>query len=177
MKKITTVLALFALALFVTSCNNKDSLQLYLVKAQEKDGFINFDLPANVIKPKSLNVPDDVKETMNSIRKINLVALPYQGNEDTYEAEKTELKRIFSNKEKYINLMRMNSKGYKISLYYTGDADAIDEVIAFGYAKDQGLGIARILGDDMDPSKIITMMNNIDVDGGGLNLNAFDISF
>ncbi|MEQ6124015.1 DUF4252 domain-containing protein [Pseudotenacibaculum sp. MALMAid0570] len=176
MKKITTVLALFVLAIFATSCNNESTIQEYLVKSQEKEGFMTIDIPVNFIKPKSLDVPTDVQETINSIRKVNLVALPYQGNEDTYQSEKDKLTKILKS-DKYKSLMRMNAQGIKMSIYYTGSSDAIDEVIAFGYAKDKGVGVARILGNDMDPSKIITMMNNITLDSGQLNLKKFNLAF
>lgn len=177
MKKITTVLALFVLALFATSCNTEPSLQEYLVESQEKNGFITVDLPINFLKPKSLDVPAEVQETIKSIRKVNLVAMPAQGNEDSYDAEKAKLVQIFKNKEKYKDLMRMNSNGYTIKLYYTGNSDAIDEVIAFGYAKGQGVGIARILGDNMDPSQIILMLQNIEMDPGKLDLKSLNLAF
>lgn len=177
MKKITTVLALFVLALFATSCNSEQTLQEYLVESQEKNGFMTVDIPINFIKPKSLDVSTEVKETIKSIRKVNLVALPYQGNEEAYQAEKDKLTQILKNNKKYKSLMRMNAQGIKMNLYYTGSAEAIDEVIAFGYAKEKGVGVARILGEDMDPSKVIEMMNNITLDGDQLNLKKFNLAF
>lgn len=177
MKKLTTVLALFVLALFATSCNNQQTLQEYLVASQEKEGFITVDIPINFIKPKSLDVSQDVQETIKSIRKVNLVALPYQGNEEAYNTEKDALNKILKENDKYKSLMRMNTQGIKMSIYFTGSADAIDEVIAFGYAKDKGVGVARILGENMDPSKIIDMMNNITVDGDNLNLKNLNLAF
>lgn len=175
MKKITTVLALFVLTLFA-SCNNEESLQQYMVASQEKDGFMTIDIPINFIKPKSLDVPTDVQETIKSIKKVNLVAMPYQGNEEAYAVEKEKLNKILKS-DKYKSLMRMNAQGIKMSIYYTGSSDAIDEVIAFGYAKDKGVGVARILGENMDPSKIITMMNNITLDSDQLNLKSFNLAF
>ena len=177
MKKITTVLAIFMLALFATSCNNEQTLQGYLVESQEKDGFMTVDIPINFIKPKSLDVSEDIQETIKSIRKVNLVGLPYQGNEEAYQVEKDKLNKILKESGKYKSLMRMNAQGYKVNIYYAGDSDAIDEVIAFGYAKEKGVGIARILGEDMNPGKIIDMMNNIKVDGDGLNLKRFNLEF
>lgn len=175
MKKITTVLALFVLTLFA-SCNNEESLQQYMVASQEKDGFMTIDIPINFIKPKSLDVPTDVQETIKSIKKVNLVAMPYQGNEEAYAVEKEKLNKILKS-DKYKSLMRMNAQGIKMNIYYTGSSDAIDEVIAFGYAKDKGVGVARILGENMDPSKIITMMNNITLDSDQLNLKSFNLAF
>ena len=62
MKKITTVLAIFVLALFATSCSSEQTLQGYLVESQEKDGFMTIDIPINFIKPKSLDVSEDVQK-------------------------------------------------------------------------------------------------------------------
>ena len=147
-----------------------------MVASQEKDGFMTIDIPINFIKPKSLDVPTDVQETIKSIKKVNLVAMPYQGNEEAYAVEKEKLNKILKS-DKYKSLMRMNAQGIKMNIYYTGSSDAIDEVIAFGYAKDKGVGVARILGENMDPSKIITMMNNITLDSDQLNLKSFNLAF
>ena len=101
------------------------------------------------------------KSTLKSIRKVNVVALPIKGNEDNYETEKNKLKNIFKDNKEYKSLMSMKAKGMKVNLYYTGDTDSIDEVIAFGYGEKAGVGVARLLGDNMNPAKIIEMMNNI----------------
>jgi hypothetical protein len=177
MKKITTVLAIFVLALFAASCSNEQSLQEYLVESQGKEGFITVDVPINFLKPKSLDVSEDIQETIKSIRKVNVVAMPIQGNEAAYEVEKEKLTQIFKNKDKYKDLMRMNIQGYSVKMYYSGSTNAIDEVIAFGYAKDQGVGIARILGENIDPSKIILMMQNIKMDGDAFNLKNLNLAF
>ena len=39
--------------------------------------------------------------------------------------------------------------------------DEIDEVIAYGYSPKMGVGLARILGDNMNPSDIMKMMNEV----------------
>lgn len=177
MKKITTVLSLFILAILMTSCNNEQSVQTYLVESQGKDGFMTFDIPVNFLDVKSQDVSDDVKEAIKSIRKVNVVALPYQNNEAAYETEKNNLTKILKNSDKYKSLMSMNTRGIKVKIYYTGSTDAIDEVIAFGYAKEKGVGIARILGDDMNPAMVIKMIQNMKVDPGQLNLKQFNLAF
>lgn len=176
MKKISTVLSLMLIALITTACQQK-SLQSYLVKAQEKKGFITFDAPTSFIQLKSEDVSQEVKATLESIKKINVVALPYQGNEEAYEAEKTEIASILKDSNKYKSLMRMNVKGMAMSLYYTGDTESIDEVIAFGYSQNEGLGIARLIGENMNPAKIIELMNNVKMDPGSLNLSQFNAVF
>ena len=177
MKKITTVLVVFVAALMFSSCSNKQSLQEYLVASQEKEGFMSFDLPVNFFQPKSDEVSQEVLETIKSIRKINVVALPYKNNEEAYEIEKNTIKEILKDTDTYKSLMTMKMQGANVKLYYTGNPEAIDEVIAFGYAKDMGVGIARILGENMNPSMIIKMMDDIKLNGGGLNLQQFSSAF
>lgn len=177
MKKITTVLSFLVVVLLMSSCNKEQSLQSYLVESQEKTGFMTVDIPLSFIKLKSTDVSDDIKETFKSIKKVNLVALPYQNNEEAYDVEKKAITKILKNSDTYKSLMRMDVKGMKMNIYYTGETDAIDEVIAFGYSKDAGVGVARILGENMNPGKIMQMMQNIEMDPSQLNLKQFNLSF
>lgn len=177
MKKTTKILSLLLLVLMITSCKNEKSLQGYLVESQEKNGFITVDIPTSFLQLKSDGVSEEVKATLKSIRKVNLVALPIKGNEAAYEVEKTTLKNIFTDNKDYKTLMSMKAKGMNVNLYYTGDTDSIDEVIAFGYGKEAGVGVARLLGDNMNPAKIIELMNNIKVDGDNVGLKQFSAIF
>lgn len=173
MKKITTLIVAFILAFSFTSCND-NSLQSYLVKSQEKSGFITFDIPASILQIKSDAMSADTKATLNSIKKVNVVAMPFKDNATEVEAEKTQLTKILSGKT-YKSIMRFNQKGMKVSMYYSGKEDAIDEVIMFGYASDKGVGIARILGDGMNPAKIVKMMGDLKFDASGINLDQFKV--
>lgn len=176
MKKVTTVLSFVLMAVILMSCEQK-SLQSYLVKAQEKEGFMTVDLPTSFIQLKDQDVPADVKATVESIKKINAVALPIKGNEEAFETEKNEIKSILSGSEKYKSLMSMKTKGVNVKVYYTGESDAIDEVIVFGYSKEYGLGIARLMGENMNPSKIMNMMNNIKIDPSNMSLSNLNLAF
>ena len=67
--------------------------------------------------------------------------------------------------------MKYGGADKKAELYFTGKDDAIDELIVYGYDNDRGLGVARVLGKDMNPQKIMKMMKsfgNGDVDVSGL---------
>lgn len=176
MKKITTVFVLFIGAILFTSCNKEQTLQEYLVESQGKNSFITFDVPVNFFQPKSDEVSKEVMETIKSIHKVNVVGLPYKNNEEAYEAEKTKIKEILSS-DTYKSLMSMKLQGVNVKLYYTGTEDAIDEVIAFGYSKEMGVGVARILGEDMNPSLIIKMINEVKFDGSGMNFGQFSNAF
>lgn len=173
MKKITTLLVVFLLAFSFTSCND-DSLQSYLVKSQEKSGIITFDVPSSILQIKSDDISAETKATLQSIKKVNVVAMPLKDNAAEVEAERAQLVKILKRKE-YKSIMRFTEKNIKVSMYYTGDADAIDELIMFGYGAKQGVGIARILGDGMNPSKIMKMMNDVKFDGSGINLDQFKV--
>jgi hypothetical protein len=73
MKKIFTLCALAFLLVFASSCKNEKSLQAYLVETSGKDGFYTGDIPVSSVLSTKANVSDDVKETLKSIKKINVV--------------------------------------------------------------------------------------------------------
>ncbi|MDG2195260.1 MAG: DUF4252 domain-containing protein [Polaribacter sp.] len=175
MKKIKILLASIALILSVTSCTN-ESLQSYLVKSQEKSGFVTFDIPANILQLKSDTASDATKKALNSLKKINIVALPFKDNAAELEAERAKISSILK-KSEYKSLMRFTEKNMKIRLYYTGSENAIDEIIAFGYGATQGVGIARIIGEDINPSEIVKMMRDVKFDSKGANLESFKAIF
>mgnify|MGYP005990376787 CR=1 FL=1 len=176
MKKITTLIVAFVVAFSFTSCND-DSLQGYLVKSQEKSGFITFDVPASILQIKSNDVSEATKATLNTLKKINIVALPTTAdNSDAVKAEKAALDKIFKGTA-YKSLMRFNHEDIKIQLYYTGNGDEIDEVIAYAYAASKGVGIARILGDNMNPSDIMKMMSEVKFDSKGVDFSQLSALF
>ena len=50
-----------------------------------------------------------------------------------------------------------NPKEGKIKITYTVDDDAIDELVIFGESKEFGFAIIRVLGDEMNVSKIMEL--------------------
>ena len=89
-------------------------------------------------------------------------------NADAYQTEKAILKNIFTDNDDYKSLMTMKFKDMNVKLFYTGDTEAIDEVIVFGYGNKNGVGVARLLGENMNPTKIIEMMNSVKMDASNL---------
>ncbi|WP_405566872.1 DUF4252 domain-containing protein [Polaribacter sp. Asnod6-C07] len=176
MKKLTQICALVFLVLFASSCKNEKSLQSYLVDTSGKEGFYTGDLPVSSVLSAKADVSDDVKETIKSIKKINIAFLPKtEDNTVTYETEKAKLKNIFKDNDEYKSLMVMKAQGMNVKVYYSGDTDAIDEVVAFGYGDKNGVGVARLLGENMNPAKVIEMMNSVKMDSG--NLESFSAIF
>lgn len=166
MKKLITSCFLLTFVLLLSSCKNEKSLQSYLVETSGKDGFYTGDLPVSSVLSANNDASDNVKETIKSIKKINIAYLPKTSeNKAAYETEKEKLKNIFKDNNDYKSLMSMKMKGMNVNVYYSGDTDVIDEVVAFGYGDQAGVGVARLLGENMNPAKIIEMMNSLNIDG------------
>ncbi len=154
-------------AIILTSCNNGTSLQRYFVDNQETGGFISQDIPISMIEVDKSEFTEEQLEAYNSVKKLNF--LGYKANENNAEILNTELIKIkeILNDSKYNDLMKFSDKGNKISVKYIGDNDEADEVVIFGSSKELGFGIVRVLGDDMSPDKIatlVTAMQNANID-------------
>jgi len=170
MKK--AVIILTVLAIFV-SCNQQKTIQTYIVEKQDKPGFMSVDLPMSLIQLNSDKVPLDVKDGYESIKKVNVLGLPYLNNNEAYEIEKKAISLILNNSTLYKNLMKMDMNGMSVSIYYNGDANDINEVIVFGYSKKIGVGVARVIGNHMNPTKITQMAEYLKIDPNQLNLQQF----
>jgi len=151
-----------ALLLFIvtalTSCNSGATLQGYFVSNQEAPNFISVDIPTSFVNIDKATLTDEQKEAYNSIDKLNM--LGYQltdNNEEEYRAELAKVQTILKDK-KYEELFRGgNTTDGKIIVKYIGTDTSIDELIIFGSANDKGFAIVRILGDNMEPAKIMML--------------------
>ena len=48
----------------------------------------------------------------------------------------------------------------KLYIKYIGEDSEIDELIVFGFSSDNGFAVIRVLGDDMELSKIMKLENS-----------------
>ena len=171
MKKAVIVLSV--LAIFI-SCNQQKTIQTYIVEKQDKPGFMSVDLPMSLIQLNTDKAPLEVKEAYGSIKKVNVLGLPYLNNNEAYEIEKKAILSILNNSTLYKNLMKMDMNGMRIYIYYNGDANDINEVIVFGYSKKIGVVVARVIGNHMNPTKITQMAEYLKIDPNQLNLQQFE---
>ena len=152
-------------ALFIaglTSCENEKSLQKYYVENQEDTDFLALDIPTSMFaNVESLEA--EQKQTMESIKKINVLVLEKKEDPAKFEKEKNKLNEIFRD-DKYQLLMKYGGGNRKAALYFTGDDDAIDELIVYGYDDEKGLGVGRVLGEDMNPENIMKLMKSLEKD-------------
>jgi len=160
---LTRYLILIVLAaLALIGCDNGPTLQKYLVDKQDDDKFLKVDVAASLLKNENNSFTQEEKDILATIKKINMVAYPIaDGNTTEYEAEKQKAVDILS-QEKYKTLMKFGSNSKGATLKYTGEEDAIDEIIVFASDNEKGFAVFRLLGDKMRPEKMIKLMNSID---------------
>jgi hypothetical protein len=158
MQRTVKYLAYALITAVLTSCGNKASLQSYYVDNLEAKNFISQDFPLSMIEIDKSNFTEDQKEAYKSVDKLNF--LGYRASENNAEDFKTELtkvKTILSDTQ-YKDLMEFNDRGNKITVKYIGTDAEADEVVVLGSAKDMGFGIVRVLGNDMNPEKMVTLI-------------------
>ncbi|SKB34647.1 protein of unknown function [Salegentibacter holothuriorum] len=168
MKTIKIVSLALGITAFV-SCASEPSLQEYYVENQQDNKFIAVDVPTSMFT-NAEQLDETQKETLETVKKINVLALAVKDNKEEYEAEKVKLADILKN-EKYQLLMKYGSNNRKAEVYFTGEEDAIDEIIVYGYDDTKGVGVARVLGEDMNPQKLMEFMKSLnkgDIDVAGL---------
>src|SRR5690606_38258084 len=123
-------IAIMMMALTFISCNDK-SLQKYLVEKQDDAKFVKIDIPTSLLEGENSSFDQEQKDILKSIKKINVVAYPIKNNDSMdYKAERAELESILD-QEQYKDLTRIKTNNWNASLKYTGEEDAIDEVIVY----------------------------------------------
>ncbi|WP_241910465.1 DUF4252 domain-containing protein [Pseudotamlana carrageenivorans] len=161
------IMPLLLIAVLFTSCNNSESLQRYFVEHQEAKGFVSQDFPLSMIEVDQSNFTEKQQEAYQSVQKLNFLGFKVDPeNQSVYETELAKVKTILSN-EKYNELIDLSDKGKHLSVKYLGENDEADEFILFGYAKERGFAVVRVLGHDMTPKKMISLveaMKNANID-------------
>lgn len=143
----------------LTSCGyGVETLQGYYVVNQEAPNFVSVDIPVSFINLDDAQLTDVQREAYESIDKLNM--LGYRKSDDNIEDYKAELVKIQTilKDERYEELFRGgNTSDGKIIVKYIGTDTTIDELIIFGTMNDAGFGIIRILGNNMEPAKIMKL--------------------
>lgn len=158
-RTINHIICVLLATVVLVSCSSSASLQSYFVDNQETANFISQDIPLSMVKIDQTDFTESQQEAYNSVSKLNF--LGYKADENNPDALKEEIrtvKAILSDK-KYKDLMEFSDKGNKVLVKYIGDDDEADEVVIFGSSKKLGFGIVRILGSDMNPDKMVTLVN------------------
>ena len=154
MKTIQSILILVLIAIGISSCSDKNSLQSYILDNAEKVGFSSISIPKSVIKPKELKLTAEQQVAYDAIDRVNVLLYKYDpSNIDEFSSENAKIKSILKQK-KYEELINMGTKGI---VKYAGNEDAIDEIIIFLSNKEMGFALTRIIGNDMDMNKFMEL--------------------
>lgn len=162
--KSTTKILLGIFTFSLVACGGP-SLEKYYVENQEKDNFIVMNIPSNILSgAASDKLSEKEKTALQRVEKANILAFPLTGeNKATFEKEKDALENIL-NDDHYKLLMKFGSAGNEVRLMYLGDPESIDEMIVYGASDERGFGVARILGNDMNPGDILNILKSLDED-------------
>jgi hypothetical protein len=151
------VMSLFIVAT-LSSCNYGETLQSYYVANQETPNFVSVDIPVSFVSVDNIDLTDEQRDAYDSMDKLNMLAYTLSDdNEVEYKAELAKVQTLLKD-EKYQELFRGgNTTDGKVVIKYIGDDDSIDELIILGAANDRGFAIIRVLGDNMEPAKIMKL--------------------
>lgn len=155
------LITVFTIILFA-SCTSGPSIQQYFVDNQDNKNFVLLDLPASLVTLKDY-ASLEAQETLASIKKMNVLAfVKNDSNEALFKEENKKAKSIIKD-IKYVELISFRDKGRNVTIRYEGSEndDTIDEIVVFASDKSKGFALIRVLGDEMQPAKILKMMNEI----------------
>ena len=157
MKKIYSIAVLFCL--FLMSCNSEPTLQKYFVANSENKNFMTFDISSDILNVDKAKLTAEQKEAIKSFQKINILAFKLNdSNKSQFDAERSKLNLILKD-VKYQQLMKFDSGNQAASVSFIGDDEHIDEFVFYANKKESGFAVVRVLGKDMNPTSIMTMMS------------------
>ena len=162
-KTFNYLLIIFTSLFYFSSCTHKVTLQSYFVDHQEAPAFMSFDIPTSLLNAEKITISEDQSDAIGSIDKLNTIVYSLaDGSPEEFESELINVKTIFKTAH-YKDLMRMgNSSGGKVKIMYIEKGAEINEIIVFGYSAEMGFAIVRVLGDNMELSKILKLGDVID---------------
>lgn len=170
MKNIRYIIIL-VFVISLSSCSSGPSLQQYYVTNAENPNFLSFDLPASLLNLEKVDMDDEQKEAVSSLKKLNILAFQKKdGNNTEYIVEKAAIKSILKGSD-FSELMKMNTEFGRATIKLKGDDDAIDEIVIYGDNDEKGFILIRVLGNDMNPANFVQLIQAIeksDFEGKGL---------
>ncbi len=157
MKSICSFFGLVCLLL--ASCNSAPTLQKYFVANSENKNFIALDVSPTILNVDPTKLTVEQNKALKSFDKMNVLAFKINAtNKAQFEVERAKVDTILKD-EKYQQLMKYGSGKEGVSLSYVGTEDHIDEFVIYANKKEEGFAVVRILGKDMNPADIMTMVS------------------
>ena len=161
---------IFAICSFLLiRCNSKPSLEKYFVENTENKNFVQVDVSPSILNVQKNKLSKSELNVLKSYSKMNVLAFKLNDkNQLQFETEKSKVIEILKD-EKYQQLMRFGSGKQGAQVSYVGDDEHISEFVVFANSKESGFAIVRVLGKNMNPTSIMTMLSvlkssNIDLE-------------
>jgi hypothetical protein len=167
MKKMLVVSIVLSLAF--GGCKNEPSLQKYFVENTENKDFIALDISPTILNVDKTTLSADQKTALKSFEKMNVLAYKRNDkNQAEFEIERAKINLILKD-EKYQQLMKVSSGKEGASVSYIGSDEHIEEFVFYAHRSENGFAVVRVLGKDMNPTNIVTMLqllkkSNIDLE-------------
>ena len=140
------------------SCNSEPSLQKYFVENTDNKDFIALDISPNILNLDKAKLSTEQNDALKSFDKMNVLAFKANAkNQAQFETERAKVTAILKN-PKYQQLMKFGSGKDGASISYVGTDENIEEFVVFANRKENGFAVVRVLGKDMNPNNIITLM-------------------
>jgi len=155
--------------LLLSSCNNEPTLQKYFVENTENKNFIALDLSPSILNIDASKLSAEQNAALKSFNKMNILAFKLDAkNKAEFEVERAKVNAILKG-EKYQQLMKVGHGKEGASISFVGDDEHIEEFVLYANKKENGFAVVRILGKDMNPTGIMTMLSvlqkaNIDLE-------------
>ena len=147
------------MSLFLFSCNSEPTLQKYFVENTENKNFIALDVSPEILKIDETKLSMEQTTALKSFDKMNILAFKLDDkNKAEFETERAKVDLILMDK-KYQQLMKFSSGKESASVSYLGTDDHIEEFVLYANRKENGFAIVRILGKDVNPTNIMTMVS------------------
>ena len=157
MKRIYSLALLWSLVLM--GCNSEPTLQKYFVEHAENNDFIALDLSPSILNLDKTALTTEQNNALQSFDKMNILAFKLNhANKTQFDAERTKVVSILKD-EKYQQLMKFGSGKEGAAVSFVGDDEHIEEFVLFANQKETGFVIVRVLGKDMNPNGIMTILS------------------
>lgn len=157
--KANVITSALLVLLTLVSCNSTPSLQKYFVENTDNKDFIALDISSSILNVEKTKLSAEQNEALKSFDKMNILAFKETSkNQAQFETERGKLKEILKN-PKYQELMKVGSGKDGASISYVGADDNIEEFVVFANKKESGFVVVRVLGKNMNPNNIMTLMS------------------
>nr|WP_315173658.1 DUF4252 domain-containing protein [uncultured Flavobacterium sp.] len=163
------IYSIVLLCLLAVSCNSEPTLQKYFVDNTENKDFIALDVSSSILNLDKAKLSMEQNEALKSFDKMNILAFKLDAtNKAQFEIERAKVNSILKD-VKYQQLMKFGSGKEGASVSFVGTDDHIEEFVLFANKKENGFAVVRVLGKDMNPTNIMTLISvlqqsNIDME-------------